>query len=111
MGSEITRKVQRIAVSTATSEGAATAVRFEDFAGGLVGATATVGGTQTVTFYAAATETGSYYQVCDQYGTAVSATLPVGDPKYVHLPTELFAAPWVKMVSASATAVVLLVKS
>lgn len=111
MGSEITRKVQRSAITTGTAVGSATAVRFEDFAGGLIGAAATVGTSQTVTFYVSPNIDGTYRKLVDQYGVEVSLTIPAGDPTFAVLPIELFAAPYVKMVSGTATACTLLVKS
>lgn len=109
--SEITRKTQRLLATTGTSVGSASAFRLDDFAGGLVGATATVGSSQNVTFYVSDSLTGTYSQLVDQYGNAVSATLPAGDPTLTFMPLELFAAPWVKMVSSVATACQIIVKS
>ena len=66
---------------------------------------------QTVTFYVSPTVDGTYSKLVDQYGVDVSLTIPAGDPTFAVLPVELFAAPYVKFVSGSATACTLLVKS
>ena len=111
MGSQMTRKTQRFSVSTGTTPATTTAVRLEDFVGGMIGADATVGSSQTVTFYVSPTIDGTYSKLVDQFGADVSMTIPAGDPTFAVLPIELFAAPYVKFVSGTATACTLLVKS
>lgn len=111
MGSQITRKVQRYALATGTDASLASPIRLEDFVGGMIGANATVGSSQTVTFYVSPSIDGTYSKLVDQFGADVSMTIPAGDPTFAVLPIELFAAPYVKFVSGTATACTLLVKS
>lgn len=111
MGSQITRKVQRFSVTTNTTEGTTEPVRLEDFVGGMIGATATVGASQTVTFYVSPTFDGTYRKLVDQFGADITMTIPAGDPTFAVLPVELFAVPNVKFVTQASIACTLLVKS
>lgn len=111
MSSEITRRIQRIAASTATSVGSATAIRFEDFAGGIVAPTSEVLTEQVVAFYASDYEDGTYYRLVDFAGSPANVIWAVGDPTYASLPDAAFAAPFIKMVSSTAHDCVMLLKS
>lgn len=111
MSSEITRRIQRVEASTATSVGSATAIKVEDFAGGIVAPTAEVLTEQVVAFYASDTASGTYYRLVDFAGSPANVIWAVGDPTYASLPDAVFGAPFIKMVSSTAHDCVMILKS
>lgn len=102
----IKRRNRTIPLTLGTAVDAATAIRLDDMAGGVISVSALSTAATTLQLFGATSEAGSYGRVYDASGSAADITLaPDSSASQVYsLPDAVYALPYVRIVSGSTEA-------
>lgn len=102
----IKRRNRTISLTLGTAVDAATAIRLDDMAGGVISVSALSTAATTLQLFGATSETGSYGRVYDSSGSAADISLvPDSSASQVYsLPDAVYGLPYVRIVSGSTEA-------
>jgi hypothetical protein len=105
----IKRRVRTISLTLGTATGAATVMRLDDMAGGIISVGTMSTSASTLQMFGATEEAGPYRRVYGADGSAADVTLApsTADGRIYSLPDSAYALPYVRIVSGNthATAV------
>lgn len=101
---QFTRNPTIVDVTVAATEGAAKAIPFLDYAGGIL-EVPSAAASGTMTFYVSDSEDGTFLPL-ERYNetSAISVTITAGRAK--ELPPEVFSAHWIKFVMSAVNSTV-----
>ena len=106
---KIKRKVRSFSITLGTATAAATTLRLDDMAGGIVSVGTMLTSASTLQMFGATAEAGPYRRVYAADGSAADVTLApsTADGRIYSLPDAAYALPFVRIVSGNtfATAV------
>ena len=103
---KIKRRGRIVSLTIGTATDAATAIRLDDMAGGIISVAPLPTAATTLQMYGATSEDGDYGRVYDASGSAADITLvPSSSATQIYsLPDALYALPFVRIVSGSTNA-------
>ena len=103
---KIKRKVRQFAITLGTATSAATTLRADDMAGGIISVGTMVTAAATLQIFGSVDEAGPYRRVYGADGSAADITLApsTADGRVYSLPDALFAVPYVKIVNGTTAA-------
>jgi hypothetical protein len=100
---KIKRKTRTFAVTLGTATSAATTLRADDMAGGVISVGTMVTASATLQCWGAVEEAGPYRRVYGSDGSVADITLApsTADGRVYSLPDAVFAVPYVRIVSGT----------
>jgi hypothetical protein len=106
---KIKRRIRSVSITLGTATAAATALRLDDMAGGIISVGTMATSASTLQMFGATEEAGPYRRVYGADGSAADVTLApsTADGRIYSLPDSAYALPYVRIVSGNthATAV------
>lgn len=100
---KIKRKIRAVSITLGTATAAATTIRVDDMAGGIISVGTMLTAAATLQCWGAVDEAGPYRRVFDSSGSAADVTLApsTSDGRIYSLPDAIFAVPFVRIVSGA----------
>jgi hypothetical protein len=100
---KIRRRSRDLSITLFTATGSVTAIRMEDFAGGVVELGTMSTNSTSLQMWGASTDTGPYSRLYKTDGSVADVTLApsTADRRMYALPDEVFAVPFLRIVSAT----------
>ena len=100
---KIKRKVRTFTITLGTATAAATTLRADDMAGGVISVGTMLTASSTLQCWGAVAEAGPYRRVYGADGSAADITLApsTSDGRIYSLPDAVFALPYVRIVSGA----------
>lgn len=100
---KIKRKTRQFAITLGTATAAATTLRADDMAGGVISVGTMVTASATLQCWGAVDEAGPYRRVYGADGSAADITLApsTSEGRVYSLPDAVFAVPYVRIVSGA----------
>jgi hypothetical protein len=100
---KIKRKIRAVSITLGTATAAATTIRVDDMAGGIISVGTMVTAAATLQCWGAVEESGPYRRIFGADGSAGDVTLAPSttDGRIYSLPDALFAVPYVRIVSGT----------
>ena len=100
---KIRRRSRDVSLTLTTATAAATTIRLEDFAGGVIELGTMSTNASTLQMWGASNDTGPYYRLYKSDGSVADLTLAPSTAagRMYSLPDEIFAVPFLRVVSAT----------